>query len=115
VLNPIKFLMSGFDWLIQVPNTLPTAASAGSDLNGMAVLEACSVIKQRLQINFLMSGFDWLIQVPNTPPTAASAGSDLNGMAVLEACTVIKKRLQPYKDANPSGAALLTVGWKQHF
>ncbi len=33
----------------QVPNTPPTAASAGSDLNGMAVLEACTVIKTRLQ------------------------------------------------------------------
>jgi xanthine dehydrogenase molybdopterin-binding subunit B len=29
--------------LIQVPNTPPTAASAGSDLNGMAVLEACTM------------------------------------------------------------------------
>ena len=32
-----------------VPNTPPTAASAGSDLNGMAVLEACKTINQRLE------------------------------------------------------------------
>jgi len=32
----------------KVPNTSPTAASVGSDLNGMAVLEACLVIKKRL-------------------------------------------------------------------
>ena len=33
----------------KVPNTSPTAASAGSDLNGMAVLEACQTIKARLE------------------------------------------------------------------
>ncbi|KAJ8964528.1 hypothetical protein NQ314_004823 [Rhamnusium bicolor] len=33
----------------KVPNTSPTAASSGSDLNGMAVLEACKVIKERLK------------------------------------------------------------------
>ena len=33
----------------KVPNTPPTAASAGSDLNGMAVYEACRVIKTRLE------------------------------------------------------------------
>ena len=32
-----------------VPNTPPTAASAGSDLNGMAVLEACTEINSRLE------------------------------------------------------------------
>jgi len=32
----------------KVPNTPPTAASAGSDLNGMAVLEACNTINARL-------------------------------------------------------------------
>lgn len=32
----------------KVPNTSATAASAGSDLNGMAVLNACLVIKERL-------------------------------------------------------------------
>ncbi|GJQ84033.1 ry [Trypoxylus dichotomus] len=33
----------------KVPNTSPTAASTGSDLNGMAVLRACETIKKRLQ------------------------------------------------------------------
>ena len=33
----------------KVPNTPPTAASAGSDLNGMAVYEACREIKARLE------------------------------------------------------------------
>ncbi|XP_011180964.1 xanthine dehydrogenase [Zeugodacus cucurbitae] len=33
----------------KVPNTSPTAASVGSDLNGMAVLDACEKINQRLK------------------------------------------------------------------
>ncbi|XP_027209904.2 xanthine dehydrogenase/oxidase isoform X1 [Penaeus vannamei] len=33
----------------KVPNTSPTAASASSDLNGMAVLNACNTIMQRLE------------------------------------------------------------------
>ncbi|VVC89835.1 unnamed protein product [Leptidea sinapis] len=33
----------------RVPNTSATAASAGSDLNGMAVLEACQKLSKRLQ------------------------------------------------------------------
>ncbi|ODM98964.1 Xanthine dehydrogenase/oxidase [Orchesella cincta] len=33
----------------KVPNTSPTAASAGSDLNGMAVLNACKTIMERLE------------------------------------------------------------------
>lgn len=33
----------------KVPNTSPTAASTGSDLNGMAVLAACDVIYKRLE------------------------------------------------------------------
>ncbi|XP_014251317.1 xanthine dehydrogenase-like [Cimex lectularius] len=33
----------------RVPNTSATAASAGSDLNGMAVLNACNMINERLQ------------------------------------------------------------------
>ncbi|KAK9496648.1 hypothetical protein O3M35_013084 [Rhynocoris fuscipes] len=33
----------------KVPNTSPTAASAGSDLNGMAVLNACNTINERLK------------------------------------------------------------------
>lgn len=33
----------------KVPNTPPTAASAGSDLNGMATLNACKIINERLE------------------------------------------------------------------
>lgn len=33
----------------KVPNTSPTAASVGSDINGMAVLNACQIIMQRLE------------------------------------------------------------------
>lgn len=33
----------------KVPNTSPTAASASSDLNGMAVLNACNIIVERLK------------------------------------------------------------------
>ncbi|XP_053697545.1 xanthine dehydrogenase [Sabethes cyaneus] len=33
----------------KVPNTPPTAASAGSDLNGMAVMNACKIIYDRLE------------------------------------------------------------------
>ena len=33
----------------KVPNTMPTAASMGSDVNGMAVLEACQTIMARLE------------------------------------------------------------------
>ncbi|KAJ8890765.1 hypothetical protein PR048_010274, partial [Dryococelus australis] len=33
----------------KVPNTSPTAASASSDLNGMAVLNACQTIINRLK------------------------------------------------------------------
>ncbi|XP_045109509.1 xanthine dehydrogenase/oxidase-like isoform X2 [Portunus trituberculatus] len=33
----------------KVPNTSPTAASVSSDINGMAVLEACEKIKERLK------------------------------------------------------------------
>jgi xanthine dehydrogenase/oxidase len=32
-----------------VPNTVPTAASAGSDLNGYAVFKACAEINKRLE------------------------------------------------------------------
>jgi xanthine dehydrogenase large subunit len=32
----------------KLPNTSPTAASAGSDLNGMAALDACRALKERL-------------------------------------------------------------------
>uniref|UniRef100_A0A1B6CHR7 xanthine dehydrogenase n=1 Tax=Clastoptera arizonana TaxID=38151 RepID=A0A1B6CHR7_9HEMI len=33
----------------KVPNTSPTAASAGSDINGMAVLDGCQKIQERLK------------------------------------------------------------------
>ena len=36
-------------FIIQVPNTSPTAASSGSDINGAAVLDACNKINRRLQ------------------------------------------------------------------
>ncbi|MCH7742327.1 MAG: xanthine dehydrogenase molybdopterin binding subunit [Proteobacteria bacterium] len=41
----------------KVPNTSPTAASAGSDLNGMAVLDAMTQIRERL-ITFAAGHFD---------------------------------------------------------
>ena len=33
----------------KVPNTSPTAASSGSDINGAAVLDACTKINKRIQ------------------------------------------------------------------
>ena len=33
----------------KVPNTSPTAASSGSDLNGAAVAQACALIRQRME------------------------------------------------------------------
>jgi len=41
----------------KVPNTSPTAASSGTDLNGMAALNAANTIKTRL-INFISHHFD---------------------------------------------------------
>ena len=41
----------------KVPNTSPTAASSGSDMNGMAALDACNQIKKRL-VNFAVSHFN---------------------------------------------------------
>ncbi|WP_158969349.1 xanthine dehydrogenase molybdopterin binding subunit [Paraglaciecola sp. L3A3] len=41
----------------KVPNTSPTAASSGTDLNGMAALNAVNIIKQRL-IDFVVAHFD---------------------------------------------------------
>ena len=38
----------------KVPNTSPTAASSGSDMNGMAALDACNQIKKKL-VNFAVS------------------------------------------------------------
>ena len=45
----------------KVPNTSPTAASAGTDINGMAALNAARTIKQRM-IRFLSEKYD----VPET-------------------------------------------------
>lgn len=43
-----------------VPNTSPTAASASSDLNGMAVLNACETLKKRLEpYRTKMKGSSW--------------------------------------------------------
>ncbi|MEM7016386.1 MAG: molybdopterin cofactor-binding domain-containing protein, partial [Pseudomonadota bacterium] len=42
----------------KVPNGSPTAASSGSDLNGMAVLNACEKLKSRL-VGFLQENHDW--------------------------------------------------------
>lgn len=44
--SKVHIIETGTD---KVPNTPPTAASAGSDLNGMAVLQACTTIYNRLQ------------------------------------------------------------------
>lgn len=41
----------------KVPNTSPTAASSGTDLNGMAALNAANIIKERL-IEFTCDHFD---------------------------------------------------------
>jgi len=41
----------------KVPNTSPTAASSGTDLNGMAALNAANIIKQRL-FDFACQHFD---------------------------------------------------------
>jgi len=50
----------------KVPNTSPTAASVGSDINGMAVLNACQTIVNRLepirQSNPKGTWKDWIIQ-----------------------------------------------------
>ncbi len=50
----------------KVPNTGPTAASAGSDLNGMAALAACEAIKGRLAA--------FLAGVAGVPPETVSFG-----------------------------------------
>ena len=52
----------------KVPNTSATAASSGSDLNGMAAQAACQVIKDRL-VAFAAKTFD-------CPPSAVAFGPD---------------------------------------
>ncbi|KAI9552332.1 hypothetical protein GHT06_022697 [Daphnia sinensis] len=49
VLNiPVELIFISETSTDKVPNTSPTAASAGSDLNGMAVLNACQILMDRL-------------------------------------------------------------------
>lgn len=45
---PIKHIHVAETGTDKVPNTSATAASSGSDLNGMAVLDACDKLNQRL-------------------------------------------------------------------
>ena len=45
---PVEHVHVGDTSIDQVPNTSPTAASVGSDLNCMAVLDACRAIKSKL-------------------------------------------------------------------
>ncbi|XP_023299280.2 xanthine dehydrogenase [Lucilia cuprina] len=45
---PIEYIHISETATDKVPNTSPTAASSGSDLNGMAVLDACEKLNKRL-------------------------------------------------------------------
>lgn len=65
----------------KVPNTSPTAASSGSDINGMAVL----------------------VCLQQKKPTNNSITYYSLSLFFKEACEKIKKRLQPYKEKNPKG------------
>ena len=60
-INPNKVLHSATQ-TDKVPNGSPTAASSGSDMNGMAALIACQTIKSRLQ-DFAEQELGW----PKTP------------------------------------------------
>jgi len=53
----------------KVPNGSPTAASSGSDMNGMAALAACDIIKSRLT-DFVRNNLGWPAK-----PLIFSAGS----------------------------------------
>ncbi|KAK6051012.1 aldehyde oxidase and xanthine dehydrogenase, molybdopterin binding domain protein [Cooperia oncophora] len=64
----------------KVPNASPTAASVGSDMNGLAVQDACNKILKRLE-----------------PFKKA------NPKGTWDACNKILKRLEPFKKANPKG------------
>jgi xanthine dehydrogenase large subunit len=57
----------------KVPNTSATAASSGSDLNGMAAQAACHVIKQRL-IDFAAREFDCAPTAVVFAPDGVTAG-----------------------------------------
>lgn len=52
----IKHILVNATRTDKVPNTSPTAASSGTDLNGMAALNAANIIKQRL-IDFVSKHF----------------------------------------------------------
>lgn len=53
-MNKVRITATNTD---KVPNTSPTAASSGTDLNGMAALNAANTIKTRL-INFISHHFE---------------------------------------------------------
>ena len=50
---PIKKVQITATDTAKVPNTSATAASSGSDLNGMAVKEACDIICARISSYFI--------------------------------------------------------------
>jgi xanthine dehydrogenase/oxidase len=62
----------------KVPNTSPTAASAGSDLNGMAVFYACQTLMERLepirQANPKGTWEDWIVQAYFSRVSLSAAG-----------------------------------------
>lgn len=55
---PLHAIVLGATQTDKVPNGSPTAASSGSDLNGMAALDACEQLKQRLT-SFAHSELGW--------------------------------------------------------
>lgn len=61
-----------------VPNTSPTAASVGSDINGMAVLNACNILKERLapyRKNFPDAGWNgWIMKAYFDRVSLSAAG-----------------------------------------
>ena len=75
-----------------VPNTPPTAASAGSDLNGSYKHHKCYHI-------VLISTLSMSSTVLVIPMSLVSQ----SGMAVLEGCRVINSRLEKFKKENPGG------------
>lgn len=52
-------------WLVQVPNSSPTAASASSDMYGGAVLDACQQIKGRMKEIAEKANFATFAEVTN--------------------------------------------------
>nr|CAD7263587.1 unnamed protein product [Timema shepardi] len=84
----------------KVPNTSATAASAGSDLNGMAVmfhkvwLQEGVHLKPKLVFNPLFLNSSPVLSLKHTLSFTNSSKN---------ACQIIVDRLKPYKDANPKG------------